>query len=138
MEAVTLAAAVLAALAALGAAWIASRSAARQIQAARDEGERTRQHADALARRAELQADVNRYTERAIRGSYPEAIHAMVQLETMAEAAELDEVQESAVYAALTIAHGRKFAALDGDDPPQLPSQVDRLDAPMETGTEEG
>lgn len=138
METVTLVAAVLAALAALGAAWIASRSSAKQIKAAKDEGELTRRHADGLARRSELQADVNRYTERAIRGTYEEAIHAMVQLETMAEAAELDEVQESAVYAALAIAHGRKFAALDSDDPPQLPSQVERLDARVETRTKEG
>ena len=85
-----------------------------------------------------MQADVDRYTEKAVRGTYEEALHAMVQLETMAEAAELDQVQESAVYAALAIAHGRKFAALDGDDPPQLTSQVERLDVPVETRIEEG
>ncbi|MCW2802800.1 MAG: hypothetical protein JWN06_1017 [Propionibacteriaceae bacterium] len=128
VETVTLIAAVVAALGGLGAAWIAARASSKQIEAAKDEGELTRRHADELARRAQLQANIDRYTERALSGNHEQALHAVLQLESMAENAELDEMQESAIYAALDIAHQRKFAELDSDNPPQLPGHAEPLE----------
>ncbi len=133
----TLIAAVFAALGGLGAAWIASRAAGQQIKAAQEEGQRTREHADELAQRAQLQANIDRYTQWAITGTPEQALHAVIQLQGMAENSQLDKVQETAVYAALAIAHQRKFADLDGDDPPQLPGQAAPLDPSEDTGMTE-
>ncbi|MDX6323068.1 MAG: hypothetical protein QOF52_2926, partial [Propionibacteriaceae bacterium] len=46
VETVTLIAAVVAALGGLGSAWIAARASSKQIEAAKNEGELTRRHAD--------------------------------------------------------------------------------------------
>ena len=138
MEAVTLVAAVIAALAAIAAAGIAARASRRQVEAAAREGKLTRENADRLARRAERQADITRLTGWAIEGSDKQALYAMTQLEVMLDDPDLDERQLNAVYGALLVAHEGRFRALDDADPPQLPAETELLDATDDTGSEEG
>lgn len=137
MEIITLVAAIVAALGGMGAAWIASRSTKRQVDAARSEGEKTRRQAAALAEQARLQAEVDRYVEWSLTGPDDQKLHAIRQLEHLADAG-LSQTQASAVYEALRIAHDERFAELDGPDPPDLPTAAESLAEVDDNGPVEG
>lgn len=138
METVTLIAAVIAAVAAIVSAGIAARASRKQVEASEREGRLTRENAEHLARRAERQADITRLTDWAIDGSDKQALYALTQLEAMLDDPDLDERQLNAVYGALLLAHEGRFRALDETDPPQLPAETALVDAPGDTGREEG
>jgi hypothetical protein len=137
LEAVTLVAALIAAVAAMVSAGISARASRKQVDASVREGQLTRENAERLARRAELQADITRLTDWAVNGRGKRALFAMRQLQLMLENPDLDERQLGAVYDALLIAHETRFQSLDQPDPPQLPATAEALDAADDTEEEE-